>query len=113
MTPQLTHEELERMRELVFAHDKQTQLGMKEFDLNKPAKEPYRFQKFPSMVYDLRTGKHKIVYTEQQLEKAIAEKWSLTPQAEIAPEPEPSNLDAETLAEVAAVDAEARKPKKK
>ena len=48
MTPQLSFEDIEKMRALVNAHDKNNQgEGMKEFDLNNPPKKPYRHIEYP------------------------------------------------------------------
>lgn len=41
------------MRQIVQMNDAQRK-PMQTIDLNNPPKEPYRFQKFPMIVYDLR-----------------------------------------------------------
>lgn len=97
---ELTHDEIERMRQIVLQHDQSTQKGMKEFDLNNPPKEPYRFKKFPMLVYDPDTGDHQQVENEAELKEALAEGWvNERPPVEAA-EPELSGDDA---AEAAAI----------
>lgn len=114
----LTHDEIERMRQIVLQHDQSTQKGMKEFDLNNPPKEPYRFRKFPMLVYDPDDGNHQQVENEGELAEAMKEGWVLAedrPTVEAA-EPELSGEDA---AEAAAIqqkldklNKQAKKPKK-
>lgn len=55
MAPELTAEEIERMRQLVAAHDGQHK-PVTTVDLNNPPRVPYRFQKFPMIVYDLENS---------------------------------------------------------
>lgn len=52
MPQQLTEVEVNQMRQILAQHDSQNK-PMTTIDLNNPPKEPYRFQKFPMMVYDL------------------------------------------------------------
>lgn len=111
MTPQLTAAEIERLREIVLAHDKKNLGGMKEFDLNNPPKEPYRYQEYPRCIYHHESGRSKTVPHEAALTQALSEGWRLEPAPTSEPEAQPQ-LSAAEQAEVAAIDAEARKPKK-
>ena len=99
---ELTHDEIERMRQIVLQHDQATQKGMKEFDLNNPPKEPYRFKKFPMLVYDPDDGSHQQVENEAELKEALAEGWVLVherPAVEAA-EPELTGEEAAEAAEI-------------
>ncbi|HVH87682.1 MAG TPA: hypothetical protein VM912_13225 [Terriglobales bacterium] len=96
----LTPEEIERMRQIVQQHDSDRK-PIQTVDLNNPPKQPYRFQKFPMMVYDLvnshpahdeerpsRNGFGMDVFhvpakvislmvqSEEQLQEALAAGWS-------------------------------------
>jgi len=106
---QLTPEEIERMRTLVAQHDSQG--AVKEFDLNNPVTPPYVYQPFPTTVYHHATGRNKVVPDQEALDKALAEGWKHTPTAASDPPPE-IELDDATKEEAAAVDKEAKKPKK-
>ena len=106
---QLTHEEIERMRQIVLQHDQTNRKGIQEFDLNKPPKEPYRHQEFPRMIYDHAKRRTKIVHNADHLADALAAGWKKEPFPAEVEEPE---LDAATAAEAAAIDRELRKPKK-
>lgn len=56
MSPEpITATDIEKMRHLVAQHDS-TSKKTTIHDLNNPPKEPYRFQKFPMMVYDLKNS---------------------------------------------------------
>ena len=50
--PQLTQGEIERMRQIVNQHDSKNKNGMQVMDPNNPPKEPYKFQKFPMVLYN-------------------------------------------------------------
>lgn len=73
MPVELSFEEVERMRQIVQMHDSQRQ-PMQTIDLNNPPKQPYKFQKFPMMIYST-DGQNIIVKSEQQLQDALAEGW--------------------------------------
>lgn len=105
-----THEEVERMRQIVMSHDKAMFGGIKEFDLNKPPKEPYRYQEFPRCLYHHATAKTKNVANQAELEQHLSAGWSKDPCPIEAPEPE---LDEATLAETAELDRIAHLPRKK
>lgn len=109
MTPQLTHQEIERLRQIVIDHDKKNFGGMKEFDLNNPPQEPYRYQEFPRLLYRHGTDKTKVVRDQEQLEAALADGWSMDAVAIEYKEPKLNKADA---AEARAIDRELRKPKK-
>jgi hypothetical protein len=79
MPVELSFEEVERMRQIVQMHDSQRQ-PMQTLDLNNPPKQPYKFQKFPMMVYS-PDGQRILVKSEGQLQDALADGWSEQPQA--------------------------------
>lgn len=51
MNTQLSTDEVEKMRELVLAHDKQAAQST-VIDMGKPIIVPYAYRQFPQMVYD-------------------------------------------------------------
>lgn len=72
---QFTPEEVERMRKIVMEADQQK--PVETIDLNNPKPKPYRFQKFPKMIYSLdESGKNMMVRSEEELEEALAEGWT-------------------------------------
>ena len=70
---ELSFEEVERMRQIVQMHDA-SRKPMTTTDLNNPPKEPYRFQKFPMVVY--ADNQTRIVRSEDELQSALGEGWS-------------------------------------
>jgi len=103
---QFTPEEVERMRKIVMEADQQK--PVETIDLNNPKPKPYRFQKFPKMVYALdEAGKHLLVKSEEELEDAIAGGWSEeAPVFEVVDEPYLSPaLQREADAKQAEIDA--------
>ena len=50
--PQLTQGEIERMRQIVNQHDSKNKNGIQMMDPNNPPKEPYKFQRFPMVLYN-------------------------------------------------------------
>jgi hypothetical protein len=100
-TIQLTHEEAEKVRALLNQHDRAT--APQQFDLNKPPTPAYKHQDFPRVVYHHGRGKAKAVQNAAELDKHLGSGWQLEP---FVPEPEPSDLDPDDAAEVAAVDAQ-------
>jgi hypothetical protein len=54
----LSHEQIEVLRGVLFQHDAQNAAMTREFDLNKPSTPPYRYQEFPRLLY--RSKEHKI-----------------------------------------------------
>ena len=97
---QLTEVEISRMRQILAQHDSEHK-PMQTIDLNNPPRVPYKYQKFPMMLYDLvnshpardeeqprRNGPGfdtihipakvitLLVNSETQLKKAIEEGWS-------------------------------------
>jgi len=77
---QLSHEEIERMRQIVQQHDGERK-PMQIVDLNNPPKEPYRFQEFPMMVYDLTHSApghvvSKLVHSEVELQASLEKGWT-------------------------------------
>lgn len=117
MPAQLSHEEIERMRQIVQQHDAERK-PMQVFDLNNPPKEPYRFQKFPMMVYDLTHSEpghvvSQIVRSEEELESALARGWVET--APAYPDQYAESLSVKYEAEADRIDSqiqEARRRKK-
>ena len=80
MPVELSHEEVERMRQIVQQHDA-ARKPMRTIDLNNPPREPYRYQKFPKMVYDLASSRPghlvtKIVRSDNELALALEEGFS-------------------------------------
>jgi hypothetical protein len=73
----------------------------REFDLNKPPTQPYRYQEYPRLLY--RQGKTAVVQNDDQLQDMLAHGWSKTP---------PDNMEVnlggelspEMRAEAAAID---------
>lgn len=109
-SPQITPQEIERMRQLVAQHDSQG--GIKDFDLNNPPRLPYKYQEYPRIVYHHADRKMRTVNSDEELELALEAGYEKEPYPQ---EVEAPTLDAATAAEVAAVDrkiAESRKPKK-
>jgi len=46
----LTHAQIEGLRQVVFQHDAQNAAMTRGFDLNKPPTPPYRYQEYPRML---------------------------------------------------------------
>jgi hypothetical protein len=119
MQPDLTADDIARMRQILAQHDAQAQ-PVREFDLNHPpraetlapgtpgANGPYIWQPFPQMLYDHENRRFKTVQNEVEKNRMLEAGWRVDPYpAEpVANEPE---LDAATKAEVERIDAEARK----
>ena len=102
MAPELTAEEIERMRQIVARHDSEHR-PIQTFDLNNPPRQSYRFQKFPMMIYDHENSYpahdeertvirgslpvqeifhvpaklvSKIVHNQRELDQALEDGWS-------------------------------------
>lgn len=122
--PELSADDIARMRQILAQHDAQSS-PMREFDLNHPpraetlapgtpgANGPYQWQPFPRMLYDHENRRHIIVQNQVEETRMLEAGWRVDPYPNEPVENEPE-LDAATRAEVAAIDAEARKkpPKK-
>jgi hypothetical protein len=108
MSDQLTHDEIERMRQIVAQHDQTNKGGIKEFDLNNPPKLPYRHQEFPKTVYDHESRRSFIVRNREDEKEALDSGFRLDPYLSEPVEVEP---EAEA-AEIAQLDKTARRPKK-
>jgi hypothetical protein len=80
---QFTPEEVERMRKIVMENDQQK--PVETIDLNNPKPKPYRFQKFPKMIYSTNAaGTHLTVSSEEELQDAIESgQWTEEAPAEI------------------------------
>jgi hypothetical protein len=103
----MTHEQVEALRGVLFQYDARNAAMQREFDLNKPPTPPYRYQEYPRMLYLGRET--AIVKDEFELEQYLAHGWSKEPQE--APMLNlGGDLPPSMMAEVAAIDAEARKP---
>lgn len=76
VTPELTETDIERMRQLLQQHDLKRKPAQIH-DLNNPPREPYRFQKFPQMIY--RDSATRIVRSEAELSDALALGWTEQP----------------------------------
>lgn len=73
MTQGLSFEEIERMRRIIIEHDA-AEKPVETFDLNNPPRKPYKFQKFPMLVY---SGKQTTtVRSEDELADALENGWS-------------------------------------
>jgi hypothetical protein len=103
----MSHEQIEALRAVLFQHDAQNAAMAREFDLNKPPTPPYRYQEFPRMLY--RDGRTFIVKDQRELEEQCGLGWSKTPPATMEVNLG-GELPAAIMVEVAAIDAEARKP---
>lgn len=80
MSPEPTHEEYERMRQILAQHDAKTaQNSMKEFDLNKPPSKPYIYQEFPFLMYHHQTKKTRPARNNGEREQMLVEGWSMDP----------------------------------
>ena len=111
---QLSHDEIERMRQIVAQHDSQsggTKSGIREFDLNKPPQERYVFRPFPEVLYHHETRTHKTVHNRDQQLEALADGYVKEPYPNEEPETE-VELSDEDAAEAAALTKKARTKKK-
>lgn len=110
MEQQFSQEDIERMRAILAQHDSQAQRqGIREFDLNSPPKEPYKYQEFPKLVYDHDARTHRVVRNKAEEKAALEAGWLNEPFPAEAPAEE---LDDDDAAEVARLDKIARKKKK-
>ena len=124
MTPtnpqHMTAEQAELLRHMLQQYDSQHN-HVNSFDLNNPPRAmtlapgapagPYRFQEYPRMIYDHVKRTTLIVQNREQLDLWLARGYSTEPYP--AEPPEEMELDAETAAEAAAIDAQLRKKKPK
>lgn len=98
---QFTPEQIAQMRALLAQHD-QNAGPAKEFDLNRPPKQPYRHQEFPMVIYHASNPPKK-VHDQDELESHLAYGWQAEPVV-IEADPVPV-LDPQSAAEAAQVDA--------
>lgn len=115
MSTPITQEEIERMRQIVKQHDSE-RTPMTIHDLNNPPKQPYRYQKFPMMVYDAQRSHpghvvSRIVDDEDALEVARLEGWSVAPPACTEERIEP--LSASYRAEAEKIDNQIQESKRR
>jgi len=103
---QFTPEEVERMRKIVMENDQQK--PVETIDLNNPKPKPYRFQKFPKMIYSTQGPGHLTVVSEEDLQEALESgEWTEEAPSEIE-QPEPylsPALQREAEAKQAEIDA--------
>lgn len=52
---------------------------IKEFDLNKPPVEPYRYHEFPQMLYQHETRQYRIVSSPSERQAVMEEGWRTEP----------------------------------
>jgi hypothetical protein len=97
---ELTAQEIERMRAIVAQHDRGQRA--EEFDLNNPKTAPYRYQRFPKMIYSHAKRDSRIVRSEDELQGFMELGW--TDQPYPAEPTETVQLDAASAAEVEQVD---------
>lgn len=110
MTPGFSAEEIERMRQMVAAHDQASGANRpKEFDLNNPPKAPYTHQEYPRVMYHHGKRQHKHAHSEADVTAAEAAGWSKEP---FPSEPVDIPLDAESAKEAAELDAKLKKKSK-
>jgi hypothetical protein len=103
----MTHEQIEALRGVLFRHDARNAAMTREFDLNKPPPPPYRYQEYPRMLY--RDGKTAVVQNDGELLDMLSHGWSKTPPAAESVELHlGGELSAEMRAEAAAIDAQLR-----
>ena len=103
----MSHEQIEALRSVLFQHDAQHAAMTREFDLNKPPVPPYRYQEFPRLVY--RDTKTALANNADELEELLARDWSITSPA-VMEVNLGDELSPAIMAEVNALDREARKP---
>lgn len=113
MFPQanLTPDQMEQLRAILNAHDASKSGPPKEFDLNKPPQEPYRFKEFPKLVYRHDTREHKAVPNAAEEKRALDAGWKTEAyfrQQDTVAGPSVEESEAE---EIARLDALAKKPK--
>lgn len=107
---ELSHDEIQQMRAIIARHDNGHK-PLKEFDLNNPPREPYKHQEFPRVMYHHGKRTTRLAQDADEMQLALDAGWKKEP---FSSEPDSEiELSAEELAEVAKLDAEARKPKKK
>ena len=105
----MTHEQIEALRGLLFQYDAQNAAMTREFDLNKPPTPPYRYQEYPRMLY--RGAKYTIVQDGVELEHHLSQGWSKTPtSAENVEVNLGGELSPAMMAEIKAIDTELRQP---
>jgi hypothetical protein len=107
MTPQLTHDEFERMRQILAQHDAETvQKSMKEFDLNNPPVERYVFREYPFLMYNHQTGKTQPAVNHEVRQRMLAEGWTEEP---FTAEPQEIPLTAAEEAEAEQINSKLKK----
>lgn len=98
--PELSGAEIERMREIVQAHDRQHK-PMQEMDLNKPPQQRYVHQEYPKMLYHHDERESTTVQNADEEQAAREEGFTHEPYSS---EPEEVQLDADAQREVAAIE---------
>jgi hypothetical protein len=111
---QLSHDEIERMRQIVQQHDAQSgtsRNGIREFDLNKPPQERYVYREFPKVLYHHDSRIHTTVHNKEQERIKLNDGFVTEPYLNEEPEIE-VDLGAEDAAEAAQLTKQARTKKK-
>jgi hypothetical protein len=111
-TSNLSIDEIERMRAILASHDANNRVGIKEFDLNNPPKLPYVHQEFPRLVYHHGRRIHRVAADAEALAEALEMGWSKEPYAAVVAAGQ-TEIDLAEAAEIAALDAKARRPRQK
>ena len=79
MENNLSFEDIERLRAILAAHDKDAAGKVNEFDLNAPPKLPYRHQEFPRAVYHHAKHQTTAVKNQAELKRPRNSALSLSP----------------------------------
>lgn len=112
ITPQISAEDIERMRTLVAQADSANKNENREFDLNNPPKKQYIHQAWPCAVYHHKTQRVKPAKNEAELAEALKHGWvkeSFTAETGV----EAVELDEQDKAELKAVEATLKLAKRK
>lgn len=104
--------EIERMKAILAAHEGKQHVGIREFDLNNPPKEPYTHQEFPRLVYHHDKRTHRLAHSHEDLEAALEAGWLKEPYPADAPKAA-VEFDPEIAAELEAIEAKLRAAKAK
>lgn len=106
----LSPEELAMMRVILAQHANGTTPANREIDINNPPVPRYTYQEYPRIVY--QNGQSKPVNNPDELAKALSDGWTKIP-GELPAAAPVAPPDAQEAAEIAALDAIAKKPVKK
>ena len=110
VSPELTQDEIERMRTILAQHD--SRKGVQEFDLNNPPKKPYVHQEYPRVMYHHGKRQMRVAKSPDEVHAAEAAGWQKEPFLPEGAEPPEIELDPESAQEAAEADAKLRKVRK-